>query len=124
MNKLREFITVLFLLAIVCGDVHSVVIADEISASAAAERRPDGTVITRKATKSEAEDLEQFRKNLDEIDRKYPGPQVPRNANSLKVRAVDDRGSITLENGQTVLMEGVKCNTRCHILAESAYRRI
>lgn len=110
MNKPHEFTIILFLLAIVCGDVHTVVIAEEISASAAAERRPDGTITTRKATKSEVENLEQFRKSVDAIDYKYPGPQIPQNANTFKVKAVDDRGTITLENGQMVLMEGVTCS--------------
>ena len=82
----------------------------EVSASATAERSSDGTISSRPATTAEIEDLEQSWKRLKEIDRKYPGPQIPKNAKLFRVTTVDNNGSITLEDGQRIRLEGMKCS--------------
>jgi len=82
----------------------------EISASATAERSSDGTISSRPATTAEIEDLEQSWKRFKEVDRKYPGPQIPKNAKLFRVTTVDNNGSITLENGQRIRLEGMKCS--------------
>ncbi len=82
----------------------------QVSGSAAAERSPDGTITSRPATTAEVESLEQFSKRLKEIDRKYPGPEIPKNAKLFCVTAVDNNGIITLENGQRIRLEGMKCS--------------
>lgn len=83
----------------------------EVSASATAERSSDGTITSRPATTVEIEDLEQSWKRLKEIDRKYPGPQVPKNAKLLRVKSVDNNGNITLEDGLRIRLEGMKCSS-------------
>jgi hypothetical protein len=82
----------------------------EVSASATAERSSDGTIVSRQATTAEIEDLHQFRNRLKEIDRKYPGPQIPKNAKLVRVTSVDNIGNITLEDGQRIRLEGMKCS--------------
>jgi hypothetical protein len=83
----------------------------EVSASATAERSSDGTISSRPATTAEIEDLHQFGKRLKEIDRKYPGPQIPKNSKLFRVTSVDNNGNITLENGQRIRLEGMKCSS-------------
>ncbi len=83
----------------------------EVSSSATAERSSDGTITSRPATTAEIEDLEQSWKRLKEIDRKYPGPQVPKNAKLLRVTSIDNNGNITLEDGQRIRLEGMKCSS-------------
>ncbi len=83
-----------------------------VTGSATAEKHADGTITTRKPTSSETKSIDSLRNNLKEIDRKYPSPQIPTNPNLLKVSSVDDSGTISLENGQRVLIEGVKCSTQ------------
>jgi hypothetical protein len=82
----------------------------EVSASATAERSSDGTIVSRPATTAEIEDLHQFRNRLKEIDRKYPGPQILKNAKLFRVTSVDNNGIITLEDGQRIRLEGMKCS--------------
>jgi hypothetical protein len=82
----------------------------QVSGSATAERNSDGTITSRPATAAEIADLQRFGKRLKEIDRKYPGPQIPKNAKLLRVTSVDNNGNITLENGQRIRLEGMKCS--------------
>ena len=97
----------------------SIAFAEEkvtVSGSATAEKHPDGTVTTRKPTSSEINSLDDFRNKLKEIDRKYPGPEIPKTATLLKVTSVDDSGVISFENGQRIRMEGVnKCSPEVKI---------
>ena len=83
-----------------------------VSGSATAEKQPDGTITTRKPTSSEINNLDALRNNLKEIDHEYPGPQIPTNPTLLRVSSVDDSGAISLEDGQRILIEGVKCSTQ------------
>ena len=78
--------------------------------TATAEKHADGTITTRKPTSSEANSLDALRNHLKEIDRKYPGPQIPKNAQLFRVTSVDNSGNITLENGQRIRLEGMKCS--------------
>ncbi len=96
-----------------------------VSGSATVEQHADGTIAARKPTSSETKSLDALRDYLKEIDRRYPGPQIPTNPNLLIVSSVDDTGTISLENGQRILIEGVKCSTqgiiylRKHLTGES-----
>ncbi len=99
------FMAILFIASIVSADDKA-----KVSGSAAVERSFDGTISSRPATPAEVEDLHQFGKRLKEIDSKYPGPQIPKNAKLLRVTSVDKNGIITLENGQRIRLEGLKCS--------------
>lgn len=91
----------------------SLAVADErvtVSGSAVAERHADGTITSRKPTSSEIIALEVSRNNLKEIDCKYPGPEIPKNAKLFQVISIDNKGTITLENGQRIRLEGMKCS--------------
>jgi len=81
-----------------------------VSGSATAEKHADGTITSRNPTSSEANSLDALRSHLKEIDRKYPGPQIPKNAQLFRVTSVDKSGNITLENGQQIRLEGMKCS--------------
>ncbi len=70
------------------------------------------TVASRQLTSSEISDLNNFDKNLKEIDRKYPGPQMPKDAPLYKVLSVDNSGAIVLEDGQKLQMEGLVCSSQ------------
>lgn len=112
---MKRRVCIIFILVFVSTLIGTSIVAaadkNEVSASATAERSPDGTITSRPATTAEIEDLEQSWKRLKEIDRKYPGPQVPKNAKLLRVTSVDNNGSITLENGQRIRLEGMKCSS-------------
>lgn len=99
------FVTILFSASLVAADDKA-----KVSGSAAAESSSDDTITSRPATPAEIEDLHQFGKRLKEIDSKYPGPQIPKNAKLLRVTSVDNNGNITLENGQRIRLEGMKCS--------------
>lgn len=100
---------ILFSSGFVCSEVLSADNRATVSDSATAERMPDGSVTTRQATTTEINSLEYLHNSLNEINNKYPGPQLPTNAQKLKVSSVDSSGNLWLENGQQISMEGVKC---------------
>ncbi len=105
----KIFISV-FVAILFCASIVSANDKVKVSGSAAAERSPDGTITSRPATTAEVERLEQFSKRLKEIDYKYPGPEIPKNAKLFRVTAIDNKGIITLENGQRIRLEGMKCS--------------
>jgi hypothetical protein len=111
MNNRQKYMIIIMLFAsIFIGS--GVVVADNratVSGSATAEIGSDGAVTTRDTTKEEITSLDKLRRNLNEIDQKYPGPQIPVNTKLLRVTAVDNSGNISLENGQQILLEGVRC---------------
>ncbi len=100
------FVAVVFSTGIVSADDKA-----KVSGSAAAERSSDGTISSRPATPEEIEDLHQLGRRLKEIDSKYPGPPIPKDAKLFRVTAVDNTGTITLENGQRIRLEGMKCSS-------------
>ncbi len=83
----------------------------EVCGMAVAERSCDGTITIGKPTSAEINDLSDFDRNLKEINRKYPGPQMPVNATLYKVTSVIDEGTIVLEDGQKIRMEGLDCSS-------------
>jgi hypothetical protein len=100
------FVAILFSASIVTADDKA-----KVSGSAAAERTSDGAISSRRpASPAEVEDLHQFGKLLKEIDSEYPGPQIPKNVKLFRVTSVDNNGIITLENGQRIRLEGIKCS--------------
>ncbi len=110
-NRQALKISILFFVASLFG--MSIAAADDranISGSVAAERSSDGKITSRPATAAEVKSLEQFGKHLKEIDHKYPGPEIPKNAKLLRVTSVDNNGAITLENGKRIRFEGMKCS--------------
>ncbi len=84
----------------------------EFYATVVTEGNCDGVVTIRKPTSSEIGDLHNFDTNLKEIDRKYPAPQIPKNTTLYKVTSVDETGTIILEDGQKLQMEGLVCSSQ------------
>lgn len=109
-RRVFKIVTLFFTLILFGTGIAAAADKKGVSASATAERSSDGTIVSRPATTAEIEDLEQSWKRLKEIDRKYPGPQIPKNAKLFRVTAIDNNGSITLENGQRIRLEGMKCS--------------
>jgi hypothetical protein len=101
------FVAILFGTAIIAAADKK-----EVSASATAERSSDGTIVTREATTSEINDLDNLHKKLKELDRKYPGPQIPKDSKYFKVTSVDNNGTISLEAGQKIQVEGIRCSSQ------------
>ena len=81
----------------------------EVCGTAVAERSCDGTVTIRKPTSSEIRALDDFDTNLKKLSRKYPGPQIPKDATLYKVTSVDGSGTIFLADGKKLQMEGLEC---------------
>ncbi len=113
MNKLICTLAALLCTSVLCG-VHTAYADNqaEASGSTATGKNPDGANPIRKLTAAEISRLEQIRKTISEIDQKYPGPQIPKNAVIFKVTSVDGSGVMSLESGQKIIMEGVTCSPR------------
>jgi hypothetical protein len=109
-----EMVRPIFLL-IVCISVGMVMACannrTEVRGTAVAERSSDGTVTIRKPTSAEINALSEFDRQLKEINQKYPGPQLPAGAPLYKVTSVIDEGTIVLEDGQKIRMEGLECSS-------------
>jgi hypothetical protein len=84
----------------------------DFSASATAIRKSDGTVEVRETSKSESKKLDQNMDRYKEIEKKYPTPWSFEEISKLKlhkVKSVNNQGVITLEDGTTLIIEGVRC---------------
>ena len=86
-----------------------------ISASATGIRKSDGTIEVRDSTKNEESRLDQNIKRHNEINRKFPLPWKFEDTAKLKlykIKSVNEQGVITLEDNTTLILEGVKCNSK------------
>lgn len=105
----------LFILLFVVSLVVRIAFAGDVSqksATAVAEKKCDGAIASQQATTTEIKRMEEFRIRLQEVDRKYPGPEMPKNAKLFRVISIDNNGIISLENGRRIRLEGMKCSSK------------
>jgi len=111
--KIIIYISLLFILFGCSEENKNDIETKTISASATAIRKSDGTVEVRDATESEIGQLDQDIKRHNEIDKNFPLPWKFEDIAKLKlykIKSVSNQGVITLEDGSTLSIEGVKCN--------------
>jgi len=106
-NTLWLLILVLILYS--CQRDKTVSDNNEVSGSATAMLQPDGSVVTREPTEKELKSVNKFHQNMRQLDQKYPGPDIPRDAILYSVKSVDLGGNIHLQDGPTIRMEGLTC---------------
>jgi hypothetical protein len=81
-----------------------------IEASATASKDSDGHITTHEPTPSDLDDLKKGRALYDAIDAQFPKPSRPAGASRMKAKAVSPSGEIQLEDGRTLVMDGVTCS--------------
>ena len=82
----------------------------EIAASAAADARPDGSIVDRESTAAERTSLKGTVEKHETVDAQYPRPQPPYGVPTQKVVRVSVPGLIQLEGEHTVRMDGIVCD--------------
>jgi hypothetical protein len=111
MTKIKLISIFLLLIVIACSESHGE--KAEISGTATAIRKSDGTIETRDASKKEKERLKQSLERHSEIDENYPGPLQYAEIRKLQlyeVKSVNSQGVIALKDGPDIILEGVKCD--------------
>ena len=83
-----------------------------LSASATAEASSDGSVRVRESTSAEKARLEQDIKKRDAIDKRFPPSPAPFGASSERVTEISVPGTIKLESGKSVRLDGVSCEEK------------
>lgn len=83
---------------------------NRVSGSATSVLKCDGSAETREPTREEIESLDESIRKREEINRMYPGPDIPFDAPLLKVASIDNDGNITVEGGEVIKLEGIRCN--------------
>jgi hypothetical protein len=107
--KQFKFIPFLLIVTLLLGCDDS---QTEISASATATKNKSGEIITRDATKAELNSLDDFKKNIERINKKYPRPELPIKEQTYEVISISDNGLFNLENGKKVKMSGIICDAQ------------
>jgi len=85
---------------------------NEISATAAAEASPDGSVRTRQATSREIAELNEGIRKRNEIDKQFPGAPTPWGSASERVTDVFVPGVLKLAGGRSVQLDGIRCDEK------------
>ena len=84
-------------------------VSKQFSVCARAVLKSDGSDETRETTRKEMKEIDQLQKMKEEIDRTNPGPEIPFDAKLHKVISIDSDSNITIEGGQVIQLEGIKC---------------
>jgi hypothetical protein len=86
--------------------------AEQMSASATATIDADGNVVTRESTAAELVKLSDVTKRMEAVNRQFPRPTPPSNVPLRKASRMLPTGDLVLENGSTVILDGVACTER------------
>ena len=81
----------------------------KIEASATASVDSDGNVTTQEANASDLAEVKRHGEMYDDVDRRFPLPEIPTNAPRVKATRVLSTGKILLEDGRSVVLDGVTC---------------
>jgi hypothetical protein len=75
------------------------------------EQRQDGTRVVRQSTPQEVSALDFLAKATDKVDQEFPAPPLNPNMALFRVLAVDSDGTISLEKGESIKLDGVRCTS-------------
>jgi hypothetical protein len=110
MTALKKGLTLLLCGALIvgCEKQHSI----EPTASATAEASEDGSISVRSSTPQEVARLQNDIAKREAVDARYPGMTAPKGAPSQRVTNIVVPGILTLDDGRTVKLDGVRCDSQ------------
>lgn len=91
------------------GKTEKQAVAD-ISATAVAETRSDGTIAVRAATNKELASANALNEKFAAVDERFPSPNPPQHGSRLKAVRVVAPGLIYFDGAPTVRIDGIRCS--------------